>query len=131
MRIVCRTGIAALFAMATLGLGHWSATAEPQTVTKSLQGAPNSAWKNDRHLHALYDMTIAAFAKGADNVDLPAYQAVFYAIIRAKAVVAGAKPEAMVDHIKDIPTQMIGIVKNDPKVLDSLDNFAAALVGPS
>ena len=42
----------------------------------------------------------------------------------------GASPEGMVDHLKDIPQQMVGIVKDDPKVLDSYDNFIVALMGP-
>ena len=36
----------------------------------------------------------------------------------------------MVDHLKDIPGQMVGIAKDDPKVLDSYDNFVVALMGP-
>ena len=38
--------------------------------------------------------------------------------------------EAMQDHLKDIPRQMIGIVKDDPHALDNYDNFAIALLGP-
>lgn len=113
-----------------------TASAEPQQqasppVTKSLQGNPgNAQWKSDPYLQALYHITVGAFAKGADKVDLPSYQETFYAIIRAKAVVSGTKPEGMIDHIKDIPRQMIGIVKENPGTLDSCDNFVVALVGP-
>jgi hypothetical protein len=35
-----------------------------------------------------------------------------------------------VEHLKDIPRQMVGIVKDDPKVLDSYEAFTVALMGP-
>ena len=129
IRASLMSGIAAVAS----SIGHSSAFAEPQEppVTKSLQGNPgNEAWKSDPYLHALYDISIGAFAKGVDEVDLPAYQQAFYAIIRAKAFVGGADAEKMIDHIKDIPHQMVGIVKDDPKTLDSYDGFVLALVGP-
>jgi hypothetical protein len=39
-------------------------------------------------------------------------------------------PEGMVDHLKLIPRQVVQIVKEDPHVLDSYDNFVAATFGP-
>ena len=42
----------------------------------------------------------------------------------------GDGPEHMQDHLKLIPRQIVGIVKDAPKVLDSYDNFVMALMGP-
>ncbi len=42
----------------------------------------------------------------------------------------GMSPDGMVDHLKDIPRQLVSIVKDDPKVLASYDNFTVALMGP-
>jgi hypothetical protein len=39
-------------------------------------------------------------------------------------------PEKMVDHLKDIPRQLVQIVTVDPKVLVSCRNFDVALVSP-
>jgi hypothetical protein len=36
----------------------------------------------------------------------------------------------MQDHLKLIPRQVVQIVKDDPKVIDSYDNFVAATFGP-
>jgi hypothetical protein len=36
----------------------------------------------------------------------------------------------MIDHLKNIPREMVGIVKQDPQVLDSYENFLVALRGP-
>ena len=36
----------------------------------------------------------------------------------------------MQDHLKLIPRQVIQIVKEDPKVLDSFESFTDAMIGP-
>jgi hypothetical protein len=131
-------GIATVTAAGVLAAAAWAAPlqhgpspAQTEPVTKSLQGNPaNAAWKSDPYLQAIYHLSVGAFAKGAENVDLPSYQDAFFAIIRAKAVVSGVRPEGMVDHMKAIPRQMVDIVKDDPKTLDNYDNFVVALVGP-
>jgi hypothetical protein len=38
--------------------------------------------------------------------------------------------EAWVDHVKDIPGQLVEIIREDPAVVDSCANFSVALVGP-
>jgi hypothetical protein len=35
-----------------------------------------------------------------------------------------------VDHLKHIPREVVGIVKDDPKVLDNFETFLVALRGP-
>jgi len=97
--------------------------------TVDLQGGADH-WKRSSHLHAFYDLTKATFADGADKVDLPAYQEKSYAIFRAFGAANGGDPDAMVDHLKDIPRQLVGIVRDDPKVLESYDSFWVALQGP-
>ena len=42
----------------------------------------------------------------------------------------GWKAGQMEDHLKDIPRQVVGIVKDDPKVLVSYDKFMLAMMGP-
>lgn len=107
---------------------HGAQPAAPQGETHSLQG-DQSAWINNPHMHAFFDLTKAKLgASGA--LDFEAYRDASYAIFRAFGTSMGMSPEGMVDHLKDIPRQMVGIVKDDPKVLGSYDNFVVALMGP-
>jgi hypothetical protein len=98
-------------------------------VTRSLQGDPQG-WAADPHMHAFYELTKTAFAAGPDKVDVDAYEAKSFAIFRAFGTAHGMKPEAMVDHLKLIPRQVVQIVREDPHVIDSYDNFVAATFGP-
>lgn len=97
--------------------------------TMSLQG-DTKAWSDNPHMHAFYELTKARLAPGAAALDFAAYRDEAYAIFRTFGVSMGMSPEGMVDHLKDIPRQLVGIVKDDPKVLDSYDNFRVALMGP-
>ena len=106
--------------------------AQQETTTVDLQGGYNE-WKASPYLQQYYDLTRASFANGADKVDFAAYQEKSYAIFRAfGAATGGGKKaeEGMLDHLKDIPRQMVGIVKEDPSVLESYDKFWIALSGP-
>lgn len=98
--------------------------------TQSLQGGDNSAWTDNAHMHAFYDLTKATLADGAAGIDFTAYRDKSYAIFRAFGTSMGMSPDGMVDHLKDIPRQLVDIVKEDPKVLDSYRNFTLALMGP-
>jgi len=89
-----------------------------------------SAWINDPNVHAFYQATVDAFAQGPDHVDRAAYLQRSREIFRALALAHGMKPEALEDHLKDIPDQMVLIVTRDPKTLDSYDSFILALFGP-
>ncbi|HEV2531159.1 hypothetical protein [Phenylobacterium sp.] len=104
-----------------------AAAAAPQT--RSLQG-DQSAWMNDPHWRAYYELTRQAFANGPAKVDEAAYQAKAFAIFRDFGVARGVPPEHMVDHLKLIPGQVVKIVREDPTVLASYDNFIAATFGP-
>jgi len=107
-----------------------TAAAPPGSTTVNLQGDDAKAWAADAHIHAFYDTTVAAFAQGPAKVDVDAYEQKSFAIFRAFGLAKGVGAAAMQDHLKLIPRQMVGIVKEDPKVLDSYDNFVLALMGP-
>ena len=85
----------------------------------------------------LYDLSIEVFAVGAENVDVADYQRQIFHYIRTTdtftmgdgASTVGDR-EAWVDHVKDIPGQLVEIIREDPAVVDSCANFSVALVGP-
>jgi hypothetical protein len=95
-----------------------------------LQGA-SGAWRDNPQFRAFYALTVESFRNGPQKVDFPTYQEKAFALFREFGKSMGAPPEAMVDHLKAIPGQMLQIVADDPHVLDSYDAFIAALVGPA
>lgn len=101
-----------------------------QPSAHNMQGTDEQSWINDAHMHAFYDTTVAAFAQGASKVDVDAYEKKSFAIFRAFGQARGMDPAKMQDHLKLIPRQLVQIVKEDPKVLASYDNFVAATFGP-
>jgi hypothetical protein len=100
-------------------------------TTVDIQGGYEE-WKASPFIRQFYDLTKASFASGPDKVDFVAYQEKSYTIFRAFGGAHGGKEgeEAMLDHLKDIPRQMVGIVKDDPAVLESYDRFWIAMAGP-
>lgn len=104
-------------------------TPAPQAgTTVDIQGS--DAWRKDPYMHKFYDAVVAAFAKGPDKVDAAALEKTSYGIFREFAVSHGQSPDAMQDHLKAIPRQMIQIAREDPKVLANFDDFLDALFGP-
>jgi uncharacterized protein YyaL (SSP411 family) len=101
------------------------AAAQPTTV--DIQGADE--WKRAPQMHAYYDETVATFKNGTD-IDVAAYEARSFAIFREFARAKGMNEAAMIDHLKLIPRQVVGIVKENPAVLQDYDAFWAALAGP-
>lgn len=101
--------------------------AGPQPTTVDIQGA--GEWKRSPHMHAYYEETVATFKNGTD-IDVDAYEARSFAIFREFARANGMNEAAMLDHLKLIPRQVAGIVKENPAVLNSYDAFWAALAGP-
>ena len=104
-----------------------SASSADQPTTVDIQGA--GEWKRSPHMHTYYDLTVATFANGTD-IDVDAYEAQSFAIFREFARANGVSEEGMIDHLKLIPRQIVGIVREDPAVLESYDAFWAALAGP-
>ena len=117
------------FAQHGLHALHEQAAPAQQGETVNLQG-DQSAWINSPHIHTFFDLTKARLGKGTATLDFEDYRDKSYAIFRAFAASMGVKPDTMVEHLKDIPRQMVGIVKDDPKVLDSYEAFTVALMGP-
>ncbi|MBL4581750.1 MAG: hypothetical protein JKY29_08030 [Gammaproteobacteria bacterium] len=77
----------------------------------------------------VYALTVEIFAEGAENVNLEYYQEQVFALVRSSEKF-GDDAEAFVVHIKDIPGQLLEIIREDPQVLASCANFSVALVGP-
>ena len=100
---------------------------QPQPTTVDIQGADE--WKRSPHMRAYYDETVKTFANGTD-IDVDAYEARSFAIFREFARANGMNEQGMIDHLKLIPRQVVGIVKENPAVLKSYDAFWAALAGP-
>jgi hypothetical protein len=103
-------------------------TSGPQSTTYKVND-DGSAWKQSPYIHKFYETTVATFAHG-NNVDVDAYEKTSFGIFREFARANRVSEDAMLDHLKLIPRQVVGIVKDDPKVLKSYDNFWTALVGP-
>ncbi|MET0534060.1 MAG: hypothetical protein ABW171_07535 [Steroidobacter sp.] len=99
--------------------------AQPTTV--DIQGA--GEWKRSPHMRAYYDLTTTTFAHGTD-IDVDAYEAKSFALFREFARANGMNEQGMIDHLKLIPRQVVGIVKENPAVLKDYDSFWAALAGP-
>jgi hypothetical protein len=100
---------------------------QPQSTTVDIQGADE--WKRAPQMRAFYDETVATFANGS-AIDVDAYEARSFAIFREFARAKSVDEQAMIDHLKLIPRQVVGIVKEDPAVLKDFDSFWAALAGP-
>lgn len=89
-----------------------------------------AAWVDDPAIHAFYQATVAAFAQGADHLDRAAYEKRSHEIFRDLALAHGMQPEAVENHLKGIPGEMVLIVTRDPQTLASYDSFVVALFGP-
>lgn len=77
----------------------------------------------------LYALTVAVFAIGAEKVEVSDYREQVFGLIRSAEEFKGFAEE-WVEHAKDIPRQLVEIIREDSSVLDSCDNFSVALVGP-
>ncbi len=121
----------AILALAAPAAAHPDPAAKPATAasTANMQG-DDSVWRTSPYIHAFYDLTVATYHGHPAKVDVDAYEKKSYAIFRDFGVAMGVGPDHMQDHLKLIPRQIDGIVKDDPKVLDSYDNFVLALMGP-
>lgn len=119
-------------ALALTACSHPARHASPnesstQPTTVDIQGA--NEWKRSPHMRAYYDLTAATFANGAD-IDVDAYEAKSFALFRELARANGMNEQGMIDHLKLIPRQVVGIVREHPDVLKDYDSFWAALAGP-
>lgn len=110
--------------------GHGAKHAPTGQASMNLQGNDTAAFMANPNIRAYYDLTVKTFAGGADKVNFPVYRNQSYALFRAMGVSMGVGPAAMQDHLKDIPGQVLQIVREDPAVLKDFDSFKVALIGP-
>ena len=89
-----------------------------------------SQWINDPHVHEFYQVTIEAFAHGPDHFDRAAYDKRFREIFTDFAASHHMSREALLNHLKRFPGEMVLMVRRDPQTLASYDNFIVALFGP-
>ncbi len=127
MRHIFSRAVAITALLAVAGCSHEAARHEPQPTTVDIQGA--GEWKRSPHMRAYYDLTAATFANGTD-IDVDAYEARSFDLFREFARANGMNEQGMIDHLKLIPRQVVGIVKENPAVLKDYDAFWAALAGP-
>lgn len=109
---------------------HHGGSPAPGQAGFNMQGNDQAEFFANPNTHAFYDLSVKTFANGADKIDFPAYQQQSYAIFRALGASRGVPPQAMQDHLKDIPAQMVQIVKDDPTALKDYQSFITAMVGP-
>lgn len=121
-------GLAAALLATTPALAQHQDSA-PRGNTQSLQGDVKSFMYND-HMRAFYALAVETMKDGADEAEIAAFEKKSYVIFGQFAASRGMKPEAMIDHLKAIPRQVISIAKEDPQALATFDNFVAAMVGP-
>ena len=121
----------AILATGSAALAQHPAAANDKAAgtTVTLQGGA-AEWIKDPHWRTYYDMTKAAFAQGPAKVDVAGYEQKSFALFRDFGKSMGVPPEHMQDHLKLIPRQIVQIVREDPHVLDSYQNFVDAAFGP-
>lgn len=102
---------------------------EAGTITLDAQGH-DPRWEENPHMREFYALTVSALRGPVETVDVADYERRAYAIFRAFATSLGVDPVGMIEHLKDIPRQMVGIVRDDATVLDSYEAFLVALRGP-
>ena len=125
--LACLAAIAVLAAAPAAFAQHGAPAPQGKTVT--LQGGA-AEWIKDPHWHAYYDMTKEAFAQGPGKVDVDGFEQKSFALFRDFGTSVGVPPAHMQDHLKLIPRQIVQIVRDDPHVLDSYQNFVDAAFGP-
>jgi len=121
-------GLALALALPAAALAADPAPSSP-SASANMQG-DQQVWIKDPHIHAFYQLTVAAFASGPDKVDKAKFERDAFAIFRDFGRATGVGADAMQEHLKLIPDQVIQIASEDPKVLTSYDAFITAVMGP-
>jgi len=86
----------------------------PPPASVNMQG-DQQVWIKDPHIHAFYQLTVAAFANGPDKVDKTRFERDAFAIFRDFGRSTGVGADAMQEHLKLIPDQVIQIATEDPR----------------
>jgi hypothetical protein len=100
-----------------------------ETITLEAQ-AVNPEWESNEYSHKFYELSVKMLGVEAQTLEVAAYERRSYAIFGAFAVSVGIDPVGWVDHLKNIPRELVMIVEEDPTTLDSFENFLLALRGP-
>lgn len=100
-----------------------------ETITLNAQ-ADSSEWEQNEHFREFYTLSVEMLGDPTDEVDVELYEQKSYSIFRTFASSIGADADGMVDHLKNIPREMVEIVKRDPTTLENYENFLVALRGP-
>jgi hypothetical protein len=100
-----------------------------ETITLEAQ-AVNPEWESNEYSHKFYELSVEMLGVEAETLEVAAYERRSYAIFGALAVSVGIDPVGWVDHLKNIPRELVMIVEEDPTTLDSFENFLLALRGP-
>ena len=103
---------------------------DTKTDDKSAGKCPFSGSRGPTNRDWWPDALSIEMLRGNSSPDVASYEQKSYAIFRDFAESIGASPDGMIDHLKNIPREVVGIVKDDPKVLESYENFMVALRGP-
>ena len=100
------------------------------SATHSMQG-DSRAWTQNPHLHAVWERLRLVCAGGCAKADAAAFERDAIAEMRAMAPAVGMTPDAMAEHVKAIPSQMLAIGQEDPAILTDYDKFIVAMIGPA
>ena len=131
LSLIAATAAAVSLALtAALPAGAQSPNGAAPGSTVSMREDPNASALFGPLVKAYYEFCLAELGKGAGKVDVGAFEKKSYALFRSIAVSKGVNPDALQEHLKAIPRQIVQIVQRDPKTLDSLQTFTDALVGP-
>jgi hypothetical protein len=100
-----------------------------ETITLNAQ-ADSSEWEENEHFRKFYTLSVEMLGSETDEVDVELYEQRSFTIFRAAAISLGVDPDAMIDHLKNIPREMVTNIRRDPTILDSYESFNVALRGP-
>ena len=100
-----------------------------ETITLDAQ-AVNPEWESNEYSHEFYELSVEMLSVERETLDVAAYERRSYAIFGALAVSVSIDPVGLVDHLKNIPSEVVMIVEENPATLDSYENFLVALRGP-
>ena len=129
IRTLLALAAAAPFALGTASAQHGHDASQPQTLTLDAQG-DYPEWFQSPHWREFYALSVEMLRTTSTPVDVDGYEQKSYAIFRAFARSIGADPDGMIQHLEAIPRELVAIVKDDPKALDSYESFLVALRGP-
>jgi len=129
-KLLALVALGAPLVLGTASAQHGHDAPPPQTITLDAQGGDYPEWFQSPHWHEFYTLSVEMLRTTPNSVDVGDYEQKSYAIFRAFARSIGADPDGMIDHLKAIPREMVGIAKDDPSVLESYESFLVALRGP-